>query len=155
AEKSSETPFSELSNRVTFTNVNKVFWPDKKITKGDVIRYYDAVSDYILPHLKDRPQSLRRTPNGILSDGFFQKNVEGVVPKWIKTRKIKSDSKSESVTWLLCQDKDTLLYLANMGCIELNPWNSRVGSLNHPDFIVFDLDPKNAPLENIVKTATK
>ncbi len=155
AKKSSETPFAELSQRVKFTNVNKIFWPDKKITKGDVIRYYDAVADYILPHLKDRPQSLRRTPNGILSDGFFQKNVEGVVPKWIKTRKIKSESKSESVTWLLCQDKDTLLYLANMGCIELNPWNSRVGSLNQPDFIVFDLDPKDAPLENIVKTATK
>lgn len=153
--RSKETPFSEMSAKVTFTNVNKVFWPDKEITKGDVIRYYDAVAPFILPHVKDRPQSLRRTPNGLLSDGFFQKNVEGLVPKWVKTRKIKSDSKSESITWLLCQDKDTLLYLANMGCIELNPWNSRVGSLNHPDFIVFDLDPKGAPVANIAKTALR
>ena len=141
--------------RVEFTNLDKIFWPKEKITKGDVIDYYDFVSDFILPYLVDRPQSLRRTPDGIKSDGFFQKNVAGMVPKWIKTKKIKSESKDEPIEYLLCQDKETLLFLANYGCIELNPWSSRVGSLNNPDYIIFDLDPKDAPMKNIVKTALK
>jgi bifunctional non-homologous end joining protein LigD len=144
-----------LSDKVEFTNLDKLFWPKEKITKGDVISYYNAIADHILPYIIDRPQSLRRTPDGIKSQGFFQKNVAGMVPKWIKTRKIKSDSKDEPIEYLLCQDKDTLLFLANWGCIELNPWSSRVGSLNNPDYIIFDLDPKDAPLENIIKTAHK
>ncbi len=144
-----------LSDKVEFTNIDKVFWPSEKLTKGDVISYYDAVAEYILPYLKDRPQSLRRTPKGIKDQGFFQKNVAGMVPKWIKTRKIKSESKEEPIEYLLCQDKDSLLFLANWGCIELNPWSSRVGSLNNPDYIIFDLDPKDAPLENIILTAQK
>ncbi len=139
--------------RVEFTNLDKIFWPKEKITKGDVVRYYDSIADYILPYLKDRPQSLRRTPDGIKSEGFFQKNVAGMVPKWIKTKKIKSESASAPVEWLLCQDRETLLFLANYGCIELNPWSSRVGSLEHPDYIIFDLDPKGAPLKHIVATA--
>jgi len=143
------------SDRVEFTNLDKVFWPDLKITKGDVVAYYEGVAEYILPYLKDRPQSLRRTPDGIKSDGFFQKNVAGMVPKWIKTRKIRSDSKEEAIEYLLCQDKDTLLFLANWGCIELNPWSSRVGSLNNPDYIIFDIDPKDAPMKNVIATALK
>jgi len=144
-----------IESRVEFTNLDKLFWPKEKITKGDVVAYYNEISDYILPYLIDRPESLRRTPDGIKSEGFFQKNVAGTVPKWIKTRKIKSDSKAESVEWLLCQDKNTLLFLANYGCIEMNPWSSRVGSLNNPDYIIFDLDPKGAPMKNIVATALK
>ena len=141
--------------RVKFSNTDKIFWPEEKYTKGDVIAYYDEVAEYILPYLKDRPESLKRTPDGIKSNGFFQKNVAGTVPEWIKTRKIKSDSAAESIEWLLCQDKETLLFLANYGCIEINPWSSRVGSLNNPDYIIFDLDPKGAPMKNIVATALK
>ncbi len=144
-----------LSTKVAFTNLDKIFWPKEKITKGQVISYYNEVADYILPHMKDRPQSLRRTPDGLKSDGFFQKNVAGMVPSWIKTRKIKSESKEESIEYMLCQDKDTLLFMANWGCIEMNPWSSRVGSINNPDFIIFDIDPKDAPLKNTVKTALK
>lgn len=153
--KTSGTAATKGSEKVEFTNLDKVFWPDLKITKGDVIRYYDAVAEYILPYLKDRPQSLRRTPDGIRSDGFFQKDVAGKVPKWIRTRKIRSDSKEEPIEYLLCQDKDTLLFLANWGCIELNPWSSRVGSLNNPDYIIFDIDPKDAPMKDVVATALK
>ncbi|RZK08264.1 MAG: DNA ligase D, partial [Flavobacterium sp.] len=153
--KASKPSKKSGSDKVEFTNLDKAFWPDLKITKGDVINYYDAVADYILPYLKDRPQSLRRTPDGIKSEGFFQKDVAGKVPKWIKTRKIKSDSKEEPIEYLLCQDKDTLLFLANWGCIELNPWSSRVGSLNNPDYIIFDIDPKDAPMKNVVATALK
>jgi len=155
SKKPSKAITKKGSEKVEFTNLDKVFWPDLKITKGDVINYYDAVADYILPYLKDRPQSLRRTPDGIKTDGFFQKNVAGMVPKWIKTRKIKSDSKEESIEYLLCQEKDTLLFLANWGCIELNPWSSRVGSLNNPDYIIFDIDPKDAPMKNVIATALK
>lgn len=144
-----------VSKKVTFTNLDKLYFPKLKITKGDVVSYYDRMAAYILPYLKDRPQSLRRNPDGISGDGFFQKNVAGSVPDWIKTRKIKSDSKADSITYMLCQDRDTLLFMANYGCIEVNPWSSRVGSINHPDYIIFDLDPKSAPLQNLIKTAQK
>ncbi len=154
-EKLSQDKANTLSTKTEFTNIEKVFWPKLNITKGDVISYYNTISDLILPYLKDRPQSLRRTPNGLKDDGFFQKNVAGLVPKWIKTRKIKSASTSDSIEYLLCQDKDALLYMVNLGCIELNPWSSRIGSLNNPDFIIFDLDPKDAPIKNIVLTAQK
>lgn len=140
-------------SKVEFSNLDKIFWPKEKYTKGDVIAYYNSVSEYILPYLQDRPQSLLRTPNGITKDGFFQKNVEGQVPDWVKTRKLKSKSTGESITYLLCQDRDTLLFLANWGCIELNPWSSRVGTLNNPDYIIFDLDPNEADIKKIVKTA--
>ena len=153
--KLSQDKAKKLSTKIEFTNIEKVFWPKLNITKGDVISYYSKVSDFILPYLKDRPQSLRRTPNGLKDDGFFQKNVAGLAPKWAKTRKIKSASTDESIEYLLCQDKDTLLYMANLGCIELHPWSSRIGSLNNPDFIIFDLDSKDAPIESIVLTAQK
>jgi bifunctional non-homologous end joining protein LigD len=143
------------SDKVEFTNLDKIFWPKEKITKGDVINYYDSMAEYILPFLVDRPQSMRRTPDGIKSAGFFQKNVAGMVPKWIKTKKIKSESAEEPVEWLLCQDKDTLLYLANLGCIEMNPWSSRVGSLDNPDYIIFDLDPNKADMKKLVATGKK
>lgn len=140
-------------SKAEFSNLNKIFWPKEKYTKGDVIQYYNSIADCILPYLKDRPQSLLRTPNGISKPGFFQKNVEGQVPDWIKTRKLNSKSTGESITCLLCQDRDTLLFLANWGCIELNPWSSRVGTLNNPDYIIFDLDPNEADIKKIVRTA--
>ncbi|NMH27369.1 DNA ligase D [Flavobacterium silvaticum] len=143
----------KFSKKVEFSNPDKIFWPKEKITKGDVIAYYNAIADYILPYLKDRPQSMRRTPDGIKSQGFFQKNVAGLVPDWTKTAIIKADSKSEPVEWLICNNKDTLLYMVNMGCIEINPWSSRIKTLDNPDYIIFDLDPKGAQIENIVKTA--
>lgn len=143
------------SDKVTFTNLDKVFWPDEKISKGAVISYYEQIAPYLLPFLKDRPQSLRRNSDGISKPGFFQKNVAGLVPDWIKTRKLKSKSTDETIEYLLCQDKDSLLFLANWGCIELNPWSSRVGSINNPDYIIFDLDPNEADMAKLVATALK
>jgi bifunctional non-homologous end joining protein LigD len=154
-ETKSKTTKKTTKSKVEFTNRDKVFWPKEQITKGDVIDYYDKIAEYILPYLKDRPQSLRRTPDGIKSEGFFQKNVAGMVPKWVKTKVIQSSEDSEPIEWLLCQDKDTLLYLANIGCIEMNPWSSRVKTLNHPDYIIFDLDPNKADMKKLVKTALK
>lgn len=143
------------SEKIKITNPDKVFWPKEHITKGHVIDYYNQMAEYILPYVIDRPQSLRRTPDGITKEGFFQKNVEGMVPDWIKTRRIKSKSTGDTIEYLLCQDKDTLIYMANWGCIEINPWSSRVGSINNPDYIIFDLDPNEASIKDLIVTAKK
>lgn len=143
------------TDKVEVSNLDKVFWPNEKITKGDVIAYYDEMAGYLLPYIKDRPQSLRRTPDGIVKPGFFQKNMAGTAPDWAVTETIHSDSTDEDIEFLICNDKDTLIYMANLGCIEINPWSSRVGSLDNPDYIIFDLDPNKASLKDLVTTANK
>ncbi len=129
-------------NTVHLTNLNKVFWPEEGITKGDVLRYYEQIAPLLLPHLKDRPQSLFRTPNGVKGPGFFQKDAGGSAPEWVPSIKIPSDSRGGAdIDYLLCNDVGTLLYMANLGCIELNPWSSRKQHLLKPDYLVMDLDP--------------
>jgi bifunctional non-homologous end joining protein LigD len=137
-----------------FTNLQKVYWPEEGYTKGDLISYYRAVAPVILPYLRDRPESLHRHPNGINGASFFQKDVsKQPPPPWVTTVPLYSDSNNTDITYLLCQDTKTLLYLANLGGIELNPWNSRVGSLDRPDYLVIDLDPENVPFERVVEAA--
>ncbi|TBW30301.1 DNA ligase D [Gramella sp. KN1008] len=126
---------------VNFTNLDKVYWPDSGLRKYDLIDYYIKISEYILPYLKDRPQNLHRHPNGIKKEGFYQKDNEGLLENWIATTKIYSKSAGRNIEYLLCQDEPTLLYMANLGCIEINPWNSRVQELDKPDYVVIDLDP--------------
>jgi bifunctional non-homologous end joining protein LigD len=144
-EKAKSTPGSESKTVggkiLTITNQQKLYWPDEKITKGDVIRYYESIHRYILPHLNDRPQSLRRTPNGIKDEGFFQKDAGKATPAWIKTVKLRAESAKRDIDYIICNDLATLQYLNNLGCIELNPWNSRTGKLDYPDYMVIDLDP--------------
>ncbi|RJQ37699.1 DNA ligase D [Candidatus Microgenomates bacterium] len=135
------------------TNLNKVFWPKEGYTKKDLINYYEKISSFILPYLKDRPESLHRFPNGIEGESFFQKNVDSLFPKWIKTINIYSESEKKEIKYLLCQDKATLIYLANLGCIEINPWNSRTKNLNKPDYLVIDLDPEDISFDYVTKTA--
>ncbi|MBV8817427.1 MAG: DNA ligase D [Acidobacteriaceae bacterium] len=131
-----------------FNNLNKVFYPKDGVTKGDVIQYYDDVSEWILPHLKDRPLSLKRYPNGIHADFFFQKNVGNKkFPAWIKTEAI------DDIEYAICNDKPALLYLANLGCIDQNPWMSRIHSLDNPDFILIDLDPYECSFDLIIEAA--
>ncbi|OYQ31889.1 DNA ligase D [Flavobacterium cyanobacteriorum] len=143
------------TGKVEVTNTDKIFWPEEGYTKGDVIAYYDEMAEWLLPYIENRPQSMRRTPDGIVKDGFFQKNVAGMVPDWIPTEKIHSESTGEDIEFLVCNDKDTLIYMANLGCIEINPWSSRVGSLDNPDYIIFDLDPNKASLKDLITTANK
>jgi len=143
------------TSKVEVTHPEKIFWPEQGYTKGDVIAYYDAMAEYILPYIKDRPQSMRRTPNGIAKEGFFQKNVAGMVPDWAQTKKIHSDSTKEDIEYLICNDKETLIYMANLGCIEINPWSSRLKTLDNPDYIIFDLDPNKASIKDLVTTAKK
>jgi bifunctional non-homologous end joining protein LigD len=126
---------------VPVTNLEKVLWPKEGISKYDLIDYYLAVSEYMLPFLIDRPQNLHRHPNGIDKKGFYQKDTPETYPEWVKTTSVFSESTNKNIDYMLCQDEATLVYMANLGCIEINPWNARVGNLDNPDYIVIDLDP--------------
>ncbi|WP_291910989.1 DNA ligase D [Chitinophaga sp. CB10] len=136
-----------------FTNLDKIYWPVEKITKRDMINYYAAVADYIFPYLKDRPQSLNRFPEGINGFNFYQKNVEDKVADWISTFPYTSESDGETKLFMVCKDKATLLYMANLGCIELNPWHSTTRKPDNPDYCLIDLDPDKNPFSQVVETA--
>lgn len=135
-----------------FKNTDKVFWPKDGYTKGDLIEYYNKIADIILPHLRDRPQSLNRYPDGINGLSFFQKDLRSH-PDWIKTVELRSDTEEKDIEWLLCNDKDTLLYMANLGCIELNPWISRYQKPDYPDYLLLDLDPHGVEFSAAVTAA--
>jgi bifunctional non-homologous end joining protein LigD len=136
------------------TNQAKIYFPDDNITKGDVVNYYREISSLILPYLKDRPQSLNRFPNGIKAPGFYQKDIDvEKSPGWLRTEKIYSTSNNEYIDYLLCNDKATLLYMANLGCIEINPWNSRISHVENPDWVVIDLDPEKIDFRHVVAVA--
>jgi bifunctional non-homologous end joining protein LigD len=141
------------SKELSLTHLDKVFWPDEGYTKGDLIAYYQEVAPVILPYLLDRPQNLNRHPNGIAGESFFQKDLSEEHPSWIKTKKIHSESTGEDVSYLICEDESDLLYMVNLGCIELNPWSSRVASLDKPDYAVIDLDPENIGFDRVVEVA--
>ncbi len=130
-----------------FTNLAKLYYPGDGVTKRDVLNYYAAVADLILPHLLDRPLSLKRYPNGIREQFFFQKNTPGTYPGWLRTESI------EEINYVFARDRASLLYLVNLGCIDHNPAMSRWGSLEHPDFILIDLDPQECSYDLIVEAA--
>jgi bifunctional non-homologous end joining protein LigD len=135
------------------TNLDKIYWPEEGYTKGDLINYYRQVARYLLPYLKDRPQSLHRHPNGLKDEGFYQKDAGDQVPEWVQTESIYSESSKRDVKYILCQNEATLTYLNNLGCIEIHPWNSRVGSLDKPDYLVIDLDPGDNTYDEVVEVA--
>lgn len=142
------------STEVNLTNQGKLYFPQDKITKGDVVMYYQSVQQYILPYLKDRPQSLKRNPNGIVDDGFYHKDAGDTAPKWVKSLSLFSESANKDIDYIICNDRQTLMYLNNLGCIELNPWNSRKGKLDHPDYMVMDLDPSDKnTFEQVIEAA--
>ncbi|WP_205513290.1 DNA ligase D [Longitalea arenae] len=134
-----------------FSNLDKIYWPKEKITKRDMLNYYYQVAPVILPYLKDRPQSLNRYPNGIEGESFYQKNVLGKVPSWIQTFPYTSEGIKKS--FLVPVREADVLYMASLGCIELNPWSSTVHTPDNPDWCVIDLDPDNNSFEQVIKTA--
>ncbi len=138
---------------VSLANITKVFWPKEKYTKADLLHYYSEIADVILPHLKDRPQSMLRWPNGITGESFFQKDSSSLTAKWIKRISIESEHEGRTIEYLLCQDKASLVYLVNLGCIDFNPWSSRVGSLERPDYAIIDLDPEKTSFANVITVA--
>ncbi|MDR7211572.1 DNA ligase D [Flavobacterium piscis] len=136
------------------TNQNKIYFPESGITKGNIVQYYNEVADLILPYLKDRPQSMNRFPNGIEAPHFYQKDVDvDKVPSWLKTKKVYSESTDEYLDYLICNNKPTLLYMANLGCIDINPWNSTIQHIENPDWLVIDIDPSKDKFEEVVQTA--
>jgi bifunctional non-homologous end joining protein LigD len=150
-----ETQTREINGHdLSFTHLSKIFWPKEKYTKRDLLNYYYQIAPYMLPWLRDRPQSLNRHPNGITGPGFYQKNVSGKVPEWITTFPYHSADDNEDKEFLVCTDEASLLYMVSLGCIEINPWSSRVTKPDNPDWCIIDLDPdKKTPFDQVIKAA--
>lgn len=137
-----------------FTNLDKVYWPEEGYTKRDMLNYYDAVASYILPYLKGRPQSLNRFPDGIKGENFFQKDVTGKVPDWVELFPYKTEEDDTQKHYMLCNDRASLLLMANMGAIELHPWSSTIKKPDHPDWCMLDIDPdKGNTFEQVIQVA--
>jgi DNA ligase D-like protein (predicted polymerase)/DNA ligase D-like protein (predicted 3'-phosphoesterase) len=141
-------------HRLKLTHLAKIYWPEEGMTKGEVIDYYRDIAEVILPYLKNRPQSLNRHPDGITGKSFFQKNLEHS-PSWIKTKIVHSAHEKRDINYLVCQNEASLIYLAQLGCIEINPWLSRIRSLDYPDYCVLDLDPEAIGFEFVIQAAQK
>ena len=122
------------------SNLDKKFFPEG-YTKGDLIQYYASVAPVLLPHLKGRPISMSRYPDGIEGPSFYEKRAPGHQPEWMETTPVPSDSMGGEIDFLLAADRESLMWFANMGCIEIHPFHSRGGSLDHPDYAIFDFDP--------------
>ena len=138
---------------VAFSNLTKTYWPADRYTKGDLIDYYRAVSRWMLTYLRERPLVLTRYPDGIDGKSFYQKDAPDFAPEWIRTVPIWSEDTQREINYFVCDDEESLLYVANLGSIPLHIWASRVGSLELPDWCVIDLDPKEAPFSDVVRTA--
>jgi bifunctional non-homologous end joining protein LigD len=129
------------------TRTDKVFWPDEGYTKGDLLAYYEAVWPWLAPHLRDRPVVLTRYPDGITGKSFFQKNAPDYAPDWARHVEI------EDTDYFVCNELRTLLYVINSGAIPLHVWSARLETLDRPDWLILDLDPKEAPFEHVVRIA--
>lgn len=140
--------------KVELTNTGKLYWPDEGITKGELLAYYESMHKFILPYLRKRPMSLKRNPNGVNDQGFYHKDAGDIAPDWMETADIHAESTNKIISYLVCNDLNSLLFIANLGCIEMNPWNSTVTRLDKPDYMVMDIDPseKNS-FEEVVDTA--
>ncbi len=158
-----ETPDTQLADDETIkfggqtlklTNQNKLWWKNEGITKGQILHYYMQVAKYMLPYMHDKALSMRRQPNGIEDEGFFQKDVDPAkVPKWIKTEPLYSESNDKHIKYIIGQNEATILFVANMGSIEINPWLSSYKKPDNPDFMVIDLDPHDVPFTEAIEAA--
>jgi bifunctional non-homologous end joining protein LigD len=154
AKASTGGPTARTSSRsVTFSNLDKIFWPEDQYTKGDLIEYYRSVSQWILPYLADRPVVLTRYPDGIGGKSFFQKDAPAFVPDWIRTERMWSEQAEREIDYFICNDEESLLYLINLGTIPLHVWGSRTEKIDRPDWCILDLDPKGAPFSDVVRVA--
>lgn len=140
-------------HELKFTNLGKIFWPEIKGTKRDMINYYYQVAPIILPYLKDRPMSLNRYPNGINGKSFYQKDMTGKAPDWVETYLYHSSADDRDRNYLVCKKEADLLFMANLGSIEMNPWNSKEQSEDYPDWCVIDLDPDKNTFDQVIECA--
>ena len=143
-----------LGTRVRLTNMTKTFWPDDGLTKGNLVRYYDRIAEVMSPYLADRPLVLKRYPDGIKGEYFYQKDAPDYTPDWLRTQELWSADVEKYTRYFIGADREMLIYLANAGGITENPWSSRLDHLDHPDYIIFDLDPVDkAPYRMVQKVA--
>lgn len=140
-------------HELKFTNLDKIYWPKEKITKRDLINYYYQVAPYILPYLKNRPQSMNRHPDGITGESFYFKDVTGKAPEWVETFLYHSEADDRDRNYLVAKDDASLLYMASLGCIEMNPWHSRVEKEDYPDWCIIDLDPAENTFDQVIRAA--
>jgi len=148
-----ETAVEVGRRRVELTHLDKVFWPEAGHTKGDLLRYYADVSDVLLPHLRDRAMVMKRYPNGIHGKCFFMKRTPPGHPAWLETCTI-SHKAAGRISFPMVQNLAALLWLVNLGCIDLNPWYSRCDDTDRPDCLNFDLDPgPGATFERVRETS--
>jgi bifunctional non-homologous end joining protein LigD len=139
---------------LSFSNLNKVYFPESGIRKRDLLAYYYQMADYILPFLKDRPLVMRRYPNGIAQKSFFQKEAPKEIPDWIARAVVYSDERGGNMDYVMAQDRASLLFLTNLGCIDHNPWSSRSDAQDNPDYVFFDLDPTpTTPFSTVLRVA--
>ncbi|HKJ02285.1 MAG TPA: DNA ligase D [Longimicrobiales bacterium] len=138
---------------VPYSNLDKVFWPEEGYTKGDLIEYHRAVAQWMLPYLEDRPLVMTRFPDGITGKSFFQKDAPPFAPEWIRRVTLWSEGSERELSYFVAEDLESLLYVINLGTIPLHIWSSRVSTLATPDWCVLDLDPKEAPFEDVVELA--
>jgi len=151
---SEETQVKKIKgHEIKFTHLSKIYWPKEKLTKRDLLNYYYQVAPFILPYLTGRPQSLNRFPNGINGESFYQKDVKGKAPGWIQTFAYQSEGDNREKEFLVATDEASLLYMASLGCIEMNPWSSTVKKPDYPDWCIIDLDPDKNPFDQVIETA--
>jgi bifunctional non-homologous end joining protein LigD len=148
-------PPAEPERKVPFTNLGKVFWPDDRYTKGDLIEYYRLVSPSLLPYLADRPVVLTRYPDGITGKSFFQHNAPKFIPGWLRTERFWEEESGKETDYLVMDDLASLLYVANLGTIPIHAWSARAATIQRPDWCIIDLDPKSAPFSHVVELAQK
>jgi bifunctional non-homologous end joining protein LigD len=151
--QSPSQPPGDAIRDVRVTNPGKVFWPVEGYTKADLVAYYEAVAPWLLPYLANRPLVLTRYPDGIAGKSFFQKDAPDFVPPWVRTERIYSKDADREINYFIVDDLDMLRYVANLATIPLHLWASRLGSLDRPDWLVLDLDPKGAPFADVVRVA--
>lgn len=148
-----DTPPAPPKRQVEITNESKVFWPDEGYTKGDLIDFYAAIADSMQPYLTDRPLVMTRYPDGIEGKSFFQKNAPDFAPDWLRTVRLTSPRTGKDVEYFVCQNRESLIYVANLAAIVLHVWSSRLHELGQPDWCILDLDPKDAPFEDVIEIA--
>ena len=146
-------PPAPVEHRVVVSNPDKLFWPASGHTKSDLVEYYRTIAPWILPYLRDRPIVVTRYPDGIEGKSFFQKNAPPFVPDWLVTKTVWSEQAEREITYFVCNDTESLAYLANLAAIPLHVWSSRIQDLQRPDWCVIDLDPKGAPFDHVVRVA--
>jgi bifunctional non-homologous end joining protein LigD len=146
-------PPSAEERNVVLSNQEKIFWPEERYTKGDLVEYYRAISPWLLPYLAERPVVLTRFPDGIKGKSFYQKDAPAFTPDWLRTERMWSEATQREIDYFMVDDVQSLLYLANLAAIPLHMWLSRVGTLELPDWCVIDLDPKGAPFSDVIRIA--